>query len=108
MSDQDILKLEVARMIREDFLQQNAFQDEDTYTSFKKQSIMLSNIIEFYHQANDYLNRDHVYIADIMNMESVYLISRMKYVSDEALSTIESLPKTIEAEFEKLVEGGEY
>lgn len=108
LSDQDILKLEVARMIREDFLQQNAFQDEDTYTSFKKQSIMLSNIIEFYHQANDYLNRDHVYIADIMNMESVYLISRMKYVSDEALSTIESLPKTIEAEFEKLVEGGEY
>ena len=108
LSDQDILKLEVARMIREDFLQQNAFQDEDTYTSFKKQSIMFSNIIEFYHQANDYLNRDHVYIADIMNMESVYLISRMKYVSDEALSTIESLPKTIEAEFEKLVEGGEY
>ena len=108
LSNADILKLEVARMIREDFLQQNAFQDEDTYTSFKKQALMLSNIIEFYHKANDYLNRDHVYIADIMNMESVYLISRMKYVSDDDLSPLESIPQTIEKEFEKLVEGGEY
>lgn len=108
LSNADILKLEVARMIREDFLQQNAFQDEDTYTSYRKQALMLSNIIEFYHKANDYLNRDHVYIADIMNMESVYLISRMKYVNDEDLSPIENLIDTIENEFEKLVEGGEY
>lgn len=108
LSNADILKLEVARMIREDFLQQNAFQDEDTYTSYRKQALMLANIIEFYHKANDYLNRDHVYIADIMNMESVYLISRMKYVNDEDLSPIENLIDTIENEFEKLVEGGEY
>ena len=43
-----------------------------------------------------------------MNMESVYLISRMKYVNDEDLSPIENLIDTIENEFEKLVEGGEY
>ncbi|NLC33708.1 MAG: V-type ATP synthase subunit A, partial [Erysipelothrix sp.] len=72
LSDQDILKLEVARMIREDFLQQNAFQDEDTYTSYEKQALMLEMIITFYKSSKQYLVHDHIFIADIMNMDIVY------------------------------------
>lgn len=108
LSDHDILKLEIARMIREDFLQQNAFQEEDTYTSYKKQSLMLTVIMEFYSDAKRYLTHDHIFIADIMNMKSVYKISRMKYVSDEDLESLEAIIPSFKAEFESLVEGGDY
>lgn len=108
LSDQDILKLEVARMIREDFLQQNAFQEEDTYTSYKKQALMLSVIMEFYAMAKNYLMHDRVYLADIMNMESVYQISRMKYVGEDALDSLTLITNQARDEFESLKEGGMY
>ena len=44
LSDDDKLKLNVTKSIREDYLQQNAFHDVDTYCSLKKQNIMLDLI----------------------------------------------------------------
>ena len=41
------LTLEIARMIREYFLQQNAYHDVDTYCSLKKQFAMLNEIMVF-------------------------------------------------------------
>lgn len=105
LSDQDILKLEVARMIREDFLQQNAFQDEDTYTSYEKQALMLEMIIRFYKSAKQYLVHDHIFIADIMNMDIVYKISRMKFIFEKELSKIIDLENELVKEFETLKGG---
>lgn len=107
LSDQDLLKLEVARMIREDFLQQNAFQEEDTYTSYRKQALMLSSICEFYQLAKSYLVHDRVNLADIMNMDAVYAISRMKYISENDLDKLETIAQNAEKEFEILKEGGD-
>ena len=39
--------LDTARSIREDYLQQSAYDEVDTYTSIKKQFLMLSTILEF-------------------------------------------------------------
>ncbi len=47
LSPQDQLTLEVAKMIREDFLQQNAFMDVDTYSSYDRQARMLSLILDY-------------------------------------------------------------
>ena len=47
LSWKDRLKLEVARMIREDYLHQNAFDEVDTYTSLEKQYRMLRLIIQY-------------------------------------------------------------
>ena len=47
LSPDDQLTLEVARMIREDFLQQNAFMDVDTYSSYDRQARMLSMILDY-------------------------------------------------------------
>lgn len=99
LSDQDILKLEVARMIREDFLQQNAFQEEDTFTSMNKQIEMLKLIMSFYRNAKEALVIDHIYLEDILNMHVVYKISRMKYAKYDELVKIE---QEIEDEFDKL------
>ncbi len=41
LSPEDRLKMEAARSIREDFLHQNSFHEVDTYTSLKKQHMMM-------------------------------------------------------------------
>ncbi|NCB73922.1 MAG: V-type ATP synthase subunit A [Clostridia bacterium] len=43
----DRLTLETAKMIREDFLQQNAFVDVDSYSSYERQSILLQMILDY-------------------------------------------------------------
>ena len=47
LSAEDRLTLESARSIREDFLQQNAFEDEDSYTALDKQYALLELIFAF-------------------------------------------------------------
>lgn len=91
LSDLELLKLETARMLREDFLQQNAFMEEDTYTSLRKQMLMLAVIIEFFNDARDALMFDHVYIADILNAPAIEEISRMKFVDEEDFVVLETM-----------------
>ena len=50
LSEEDQLKLEAAKSIREDFLQQYAFHEVDTFCSLKKQNIMLTVVLDFYDQ----------------------------------------------------------
>lgn len=47
LSDADQMTLETARMLREDFLQQNAFMDEDAYSSYDKQFRLLGLILRY-------------------------------------------------------------
>lgn len=52
LSDNDRLTLEVAKSIREDYLQQNAFDDVDTFTSREKQFNMLKVILTFWERSS--------------------------------------------------------
>ena len=47
LSEKDRLTMNAAKMIREDYLQQNAFDEVDTYTTFSKQVALLTNILTF-------------------------------------------------------------
>ena len=47
LSPRDQLTLEIARMLREDFLQQNAFMDVDSYSSFDRQLRLLALILHY-------------------------------------------------------------
>ena len=47
LSPHDQLTLEIARMLREDFLQQNAFMDVDSYSSFDRQLQLLELILHY-------------------------------------------------------------
>lgn len=51
LSPEDRLTLETARSIREDFLQQNAFEDVDSYTQLDKQMSMIKLIFAFEEKA---------------------------------------------------------
>ena len=47
LSAGDQLTLEIARMLREDFLQQNAFMDVDSYSSFDRQKRLMALILHY-------------------------------------------------------------
>jgi len=76
------LVLESARSIREDFLHQNAFHPQDTYTSLRKQYLMLRAIIHFHGSAVQALE-EGMSLEDIQGLEVREQISKMKFLPEE-------------------------
>ena len=74
--------LEIARMIKESFLQQNAFHEVDSFCSMQKQYLMLKAILSFYHKANDLYQRG-AEVKNIFEHDIVVKIARMKYIVQE-------------------------
>ncbi|HBT40061.1 MAG: V-type ATP synthase alpha chain [Thermotoga sp. 50_1627] len=106
LSPQDRLVLETARSIREDFLHQNALHEVDTYTSPKKQYLMLKNIMNFYTVASRLLE-EGVPLQSILTLPEREKIARMKFVSEGRISEIEQLIKEVEEKLLSLKKGAE-
>ncbi len=103
LPEKERVALEGARVIREDFLQQNAFHEVDTYCSASKQYKMLEVMLEFYELANDAVSRGAPAKA-IADMEVRDDIARLKYVEEEKLDeAIEKIRAKMKAEFDSLV-----
>ncbi|HLR91864.1 MAG TPA: V-type ATP synthase subunit A, partial [Atopostipes sp.] len=109
LSDSDRLKLAVARMIRVDFLQQNAFDDDDTYTSFNKQYEMMATILKYEDEAKRALDLGAYYNEIIEGTSDVReQISRMKFIPEDDFDTLEDLRDEITEDMrEVLQKGGE-
>lgn len=102
LSGPDRLILLASKMIREDFLHQNAFHETDTYTPIEKQYKMLKVIIYFYNKCLDYLNSG-VDIRKIETMAIRYKIARMKYLEDKtAVEKIDEIIGNINSELDNL------
>ena len=84
LSPSDRLKMEAARSIREDFLHQNSFHEVDTYTSLKKQHMMMVLVNEFFDRATDAL-KDGASLQKLISMPVREQIGRFKYVTEEKL-----------------------
>ncbi len=82
LSLRDRLILESARSIREDFLHQNAFHPQDTYTSLRKQYLMLRAIIHFHSSALKALEQG-VEMESILGLSVRETISKIKFLSEE-------------------------
>ncbi len=78
----DKLLLLITRMIREDFLQQSAYHEVDTYCVPAKAGLMLKTIMKFYELAQEALNSG-AGIESIRSSPMVYRISRMKDIPNE-------------------------
>ena len=107
LSERDRLKLEVAKSIREDYLQQNAFHEVDTYASLDKQYKMLKLILSFKVEAERALDAG-VYLNKILALDEVRdRIARSKYIHEEELNKIDQISVDLKAEIDKLIsEGG--
>ncbi len=82
LPDGDKLLLLMARMIREDFLMQNAYHEIDTYTLPKRAHLMLRTILKFYELTQEMLNSG-VNINEIRSSPIIYRISRMKDIPND-------------------------
>ncbi|MEI6633211.1 MAG: V-type ATP synthase subunit A [Chlamydiota bacterium] len=106
LSAQDRLLLEASKMIREDFLHQNAHDPVDTYTSLPKQFALLQIILFFYHWAYQAIAVG-VELDDIIALPVRAEISRAKGIPENELGKIEELKKRIHASIDALKPSGE-
>ena len=84
LSPTDRLKMEAARSIREDFLHQNSFHEVDTYTSLKKQHMMMRLVNAFYERSVAALGEGES-LRKLISMPVREQIGRFKYVKEDAL-----------------------
>ncbi len=104
LSFKDRLTLEVARMIREDYLHQNAFDEVDTYTSLDKQYRMLSLILDYQNKGQAALARG----AELSRVSSLPVrerIGRAKYISEDELKQFDAIEAELNAQMQSLTEG---
>jgi V/A-type H+-transporting ATPase subunit A len=102
LSSKDRLIMETARSIREDFLQQNAFMDADTYTSLKKQYRMMKLIHLFNKLAAHALDKN-VELDKILSLPVRVEISRAKLVPEKELEKFDAIEEKISSLFNMLV-----
>ena len=86
LSAGDRLKMEAARSIREDFLHQNSFHEVDTYSSLKKQYLLMKLVLAYYEQGAEALSQG-AGIQDLVNLEVREKIGRFKYTLEDNLET---------------------
>ncbi len=102
LSQEDQLKLFSAKSLREDFLQQNAFDDVDTYCSIEKQQKMMDMILKFHDMANEALAKG-VYLKEIENMEVRSQIVRMRLIPEDSLDKIDAIEGQMKNEFARMI-----
>lgn len=103
LSAGDRLKMEAARSIREDFLHQNSFHEIDTYTSLKKQHLMMKLVLGFYEKSVEAL-KEGAAVNDLIKMSVREQIGRYKYTPEDQLDTqYEAVVKELAAEISGLI-----
>ncbi|MBS1260147.1 MAG: V-type ATP synthase alpha chain [Thaumarchaeota archaeon] len=94
--------LDTARSIREDYLQQSAFDEVDTYTSIQKQHKMLSTILEFGKKEADVIKKGST-SAKVGALESRGMIPKMKWTKEEELEKLlNDINNKMKQEFDSL------
>ena len=102
LSDDDKLKLNVTKSIREDYLQQNAFHDVDTYCSLAKQDKMLGIILYNYDKCLEALSKG-VEIKQIEGLDVNESISRLKLISEDNKERFDEIRSEIDSAISKLI-----
>ncbi len=102
LSETEQAVLDVARMLREDFLMQSAYHDIDRYCPVDKTYWMLTAIIDFYHHTQRALENG-IDLKRITDLPVVAEIARMKEIPvDKAVKAIQELIKSVKLNFTEL------
>lgn len=107
LSERDRLTMMTAKMLREDFLQQNAFDDVDTFTSREKQYRMLELILTFEKEARRAMKLGSYYAEIIDGTEDVRdRIARSKYIPESEIARFDEIREQIKTDIEKTIQHG--
>lgn len=106
LSDDDKLKLDVTKSLREDFLQQNAFHETDAFCPMEKQDLMLDTILYFYDKSLEALS-DGANLDRLEELEVKEKITRLKLIKDENLEEFDQVKEEIDRQCKDAVAKGE-
>jgi V/A-type H+-transporting ATPase subunit A len=107
LSAPDRLTLETARMIREDFLQQNAFAELDSYTSYEKQGKLLELILTYNRLCSEALEKGVTNILKLFSIDAREYIGRAKMVpADEYAKRYAQISEEMAYQIGDIIEGG--
>ena len=106
LSSADRLIMETAKIIREDYLHQNAFHEVDTYTSMQKQLLLLKIIYDFYTLSSRAIEK-YVALNDILACPFKDKIGRAKYITEDNLAQFDEILSDMNAQIGALTQGGE-
>ncbi|RNJ72860.1 MAG: V-type ATP synthase subunit A, partial [Thaumarchaeota archaeon S13] len=99
LPDEEKLVLEIARMIKIGILQQNSFDEVDTYCDPKKQYMLLKIMMAFYDQSKRAL-QDGAGIADIRSLPVIASILKARMeIRDDEMPKLEAIMGSMEGEF---------
>jgi V/A-type H+-transporting ATPase subunit A len=107
LSAADQMTLETAKMIREDFLQQNAFMEEDAYSSYDKQFRLLGMILRYDTLCREAMERG-AELNDLFNIPARELIGRAKMIlPGEYEEKYAEIERDMKLQIQELTEGGD-
>jgi V/A-type H+-transporting ATPase subunit A len=105
LSYRDRLTLECTRSIREDYLHQNAYHEVDTYSSPKKQYLLLRTILSFYEKSLVALQEDAPF-SKLVSLPVREQIGRMKYVPENEIEArCDEISRQMSEQIRALTEG---
>ncbi len=99
LSSEERLVLETAKMIREDFLQQNAFDEKDTYTSINRQYLMLKLIMTWHNLALQATETGQP-LERVLAAPVREAIARTKFLTDDELARFTEIEEELSSAFE--------
>jgi len=97
----DRLLMQAAKMIREDFLHQNAFDDRDTYTSLPKQFRLLTLVLHYYDEARPAL-AGGTPLDKLLALEVMDEIAKAKLIAEDKLEDFDEIQRHITEEIKAL------
>ncbi len=107
ISSQDRVVLETAKMIREDFLHQNAYHENDSYSMLRKQFFLMKIVERFFKRAVE-VAKEGVKPKKIVAVKVKDKIARFKFLKDDRLElNYRRIMRNIDSEFESLLLEGE-
>lgn len=99
LSAEEQFILHIAKAIREDYLQQNAFDEIDTYCALPKQGLMLAWLIHMYETGIEKLKTDPEALSDVARDEFFETYPKAKYQTVEHLLAAEYIPDSVKKDF---------
>ncbi|MBN2405789.1 MAG: V-type ATP synthase subunit A, partial [Coriobacteriia bacterium] len=97
LSAEEQVLMETAKSIREDFLQQNAFRDDDQFTSLSQQDKLLETILLFHEKAIEAHSKGAA-LKDIFAAPVRERITRAKYLDEDKLAEFDEIASDIETQ----------
>ncbi len=102
LGSSDRLTMETAKMIREDYLHQNAFHEVDTYSSLEKQKKMMNLILEYNRKGHEALD-EGVDIEDLIELPVREKIGRAKYIEEKDLAKFDEIEGELQSAIQTLI-----